>query len=66
MPYEAMNLQAMTAKDTSTLPSKIDQMKVSHERESEANYGFEHALMPSFLGMHLPKAAFFSFPMQPL
>ncbi len=31
------------AKDT----SKIDQMKVSHETGSEANFGFGHALMPS-------------------
>jgi len=30
-----------------TLPSKIDQMKVSHETGSEANFGFRHALMPS-------------------
>ncbi len=31
------------------LPSKIDQMKVSHETRSEANFGFGHALMPSCL-----------------
>ncbi len=43
------------------LPSKIDQMKVSHETGSEANFGFGRALMPSYLGMLLPKAAFFSF-----
>ncbi len=52
------------AKDTSTLPSKIDQMKVSHETGSEANFGFGRALMPSCLGMPPPKAAFFSFRMQ--
>ncbi len=28
------------AKDTSMLPSKIDQMKVSHETGSEANFVF--------------------------
>ncbi len=44
------------------LPSKIDQMKVSHETGSEANFGFGRALMPSCLGM-LP--SFFSFRMQP-
>ncbi len=43
------------------LPSKIDQMKASHETGSEANFGFGRALMPSYLG----KAAFFSFRMQP-
>ncbi len=53
------------AKDTSMLPSKIDQMKVSHETGSEANFGFGRALMPSYLGMCPPKAAFFSFRMQP-
>ncbi len=37
--------------DTSMLPSKIDQMKVSHETGSEANFGFGRALMPSYLGM---------------
>ncbi len=37
------------AKDTSMLPSKIDQMKVSHETGSEANFGFGRALMPSYL-----------------
>ncbi len=47
------------------LPSKIDQMKVSHETGSEANLGFGHALMPSCLEMCPPKAAFFSFLMQP-
>ncbi len=46
------------------LPSKIDQMKVSHETGSEANFGFERALMPSYLGMLPPKEAFFSFRMQ--
>ncbi len=35
------------AKDTSMLPSKIDQMKVSHETGSEANFGFGRTLMPS-------------------
>ncbi len=29
------------------LPSKIDQMKASHETGSEANFGFGYALMPS-------------------
>ncbi len=53
------------AKDTSMLPSKIDQMKASHETGSEANFGFGHALMPSYLEMCPPKAAFFSFRMQP-
>ncbi len=53
------------AKDISMLPSKIDPMKVSHETGSEANFGFGHALMPSCLGMCFPKAAFFSFRMQP-
>ncbi len=49
------------------LPSKIDQKKVSHhETGSEANFGFGRALMPSYLGMCPPKAAFFSFRMQPL
>ncbi len=47
------------------LPSKIDQMKASHETGSEANFGFGHALMPSNLEMCPPKAAFFSFWMQP-
>ncbi len=28
------------------LPSKIDQMKASHETGSEANFGFGHGLMP--------------------
>ncbi len=54
------------AKDTSMLPSKIDQIRVSHETGSEANFGFGRTLMPSFLGMLPPKAAFFSFRMQPL
>ncbi len=54
------------AKDTSMLPSKIDQMKASHETGSEANFGFGRALMPSCLGMLPPKAAFFSFWMQPM
>ncbi len=46
------------AKDTSTLPSKIDQMKVSHETGSEANFGFGRALMPSCLEMLPPKAVY--------
>ncbi len=46
------------------LPSKIDQKKVSHETGSKANFGFGRALMPSYLGMCPPKAAFFSFRMQ--
>ncbi len=54
------------AKDTSMLPSKIDQMKASHETGSEANFGFGRALMPSYLEMRPPKAAFFSLWMQPL
>ncbi len=33
------------------LPSKIDQMKASHETGSEANFGFGRALMPSYLGI---------------
>ncbi len=53
------------AKDTSMLPSKIDQMKVSHETGSEVSFGFGRAFMPSYLGMYPPKAAFFSFRMQP-
>ncbi len=53
------------AKDTSMLPSKIDQKKVSHETGSVATFGFGCALMPSCLGMLPPKAAFFSFRMQP-
>ncbi len=53
------------AKDTSMLPSKINQMKASHETGSEANFGLGRALMPSYLGMCPPKAAFFSFRMQP-
>ncbi len=52
--------------DISMLPSKIDQMKVSHETGSEANFGFGRALMPSYLEMCPPKAAFFSFRMQPM
>ncbi len=40
------------------LPSKIDQKKVSHETGSKANFGFGRALMPSYLGMCPPKAAF--------
>ncbi len=47
------------------LPSKIDQVKVSHETGSEANFGLGRALMPSYLGMCPPKAAFLSFRMQP-
>ncbi len=46
------------------LPSKIDQMKVSHETGSEANFGFGHALVPSYLGMCPPMAAFFTFRIQ--
>ncbi len=46
------------------LPSKLDQMKASHETGSEANFGFGRALMPSYLGVLAPKAAFFSFRMQ--
>ncbi len=53
------------AKDTSILPSKIDQMKVSQETRSEANFGARRALMTSCLQMCPPKTAFFSFRMQP-
>ncbi len=53
------------AKDTSMLPLKNDQMKVSHETGSEANFGFGPALMPSYLVLLPPKAAVFSFRMQP-
>ncbi len=52
------------AKDTSMLPSKICQMKASQETGTEANIEFGRALMPSYLGMRPPKAAFFSFRMQ--
>ncbi len=46
---------------------KRPQMEVSHETGSEANFGFGHALMPSYLGMCPPKAAFFFFfRMQPM
>ncbi len=55
-----------TVKDTSMLPSKIDQKKASHETGSEANFGFGRALMPSYLGMLPTKAVFFSFWMQPM
>jgi len=48
-------------KDTSMLPSKLNQMKVSQEKGSEANIGFGCALMPSYLGMCPLKAAFLSF-----
>ncbi len=47
------------AKDTSMLPSKIDQTKASHETGSEANVGFGRALMPSYLEMH-PRRQHFS------
>ncbi|KTF72260.1 hypothetical protein cypCar_00042777, partial [Cyprinus carpio] len=40
-------------------------MKASQETGTEANIEFGRALMPSYLGMRPPKAAFFSFPMQP-
>ncbi len=53
-------------KDTSMPPSKIDQMKASHETGSNANFGFGRALMPSYLGMRPLKAAFFSFRIQPM
>ncbi len=46
------------------LPSKIDQMKISHETGSEANFGFGHALVPSYLGMCPLMAAFFTFRIQ--
>ncbi len=54
------------AKDTAMLPSKINQMKVSQETGIEANFGFGRDLMPSYLGMCPPKAAFFSFLIQPV
>ncbi len=44
----------------------IDEMMVSHETGSEANFGFGRALMPSYLGRRPLKAAFFSFQMQPM
>ncbi len=50
-----------TAKDTSMLPSKINQMKVSHETVSEANFEVGRALMPSCLGMCPPKSRIFQF-----
>ncbi len=53
-----------TVKDTSVLPSKINQMKVSQETGSEANIGFECALLPSYLEMCPSKAAFSSFQTQ--
>jgi len=46
--------------------SKIDQMKVSQETGSEANIRFGRALMPSYLEMCPPKAAFSSFRTQPV
>lgn len=46
---------------TSMLPSKIAQMKASRETGTEAINDFGRALMPSYLGIHPPKAAFFSF-----
>ncbi len=48
------------------LPSKIDQMKVYNETESEANLVFGRVLMASYIRMCPPKAAFFSFRMQPM
>ncbi len=48
------------------LPSRIDQMKVSHETGSEANFGFGRALIPSYLEMRPAQAAFFSFWIQPM
>ncbi len=51
-------------KDTSMLPSQIYQMKVSHETGSEANFGFGRSLMPSYLEMRPPMAAFYIFRMQ--
>ncbi len=52
------------AEDSSTLPSKIDQMKVSHETRSDANFGFGRTLMHSYLRMCPPKGVFFRFWMQ--
>ncbi|ROI33828.1 Leukocyte elastase inhibitor [Anabarilius grahami] len=51
------------AKDTSMLPLKYDQMKVSQETGSEANIGFRHALMPSYLGSsEASEGSIFKFP----
>ncbi len=50
------------AEDTSMLPSKFDQMKVSHETGGETNW-IRMCLDP-FLPWNAPKAAFFSFRMQ--
>lgn len=46
---------------------KIDQMKqcqmkAFQQTGSKVNIGFGSAFMPSYVGMHPPKAAFFSFP----
>jgi len=46
------------ARDTSMLPSKIDQMKASQETRSEVSIGFRRALMPSYIARHPTKAQF--------
>ncbi len=40
---------------------EYSQMKASQETTTEANIEFGHALMPSYLVKHPPKAAFFQF-----
>ncbi len=52
-------------KDTSMLPSLIDQMKVSQEAGSQDTFGFERGLMPFYLEVCPPKAAFSGFQTQP-
>ncbi len=52
--YTSIKICKDTAKDTPMLPSQIDQIKVSHETGSEANFGFRRVLMPSCLGMCPP------------
>jgi len=63
---ECTGLRDIKGSEGYMLPSKIDQMKASHETGSKANFGSRYALMPSYFGMCPPKAAFFSFRMQPL
>jgi len=36
-------------------------MKISQEEGSKANIGFRHAMTPSYIGMHPPKATFSAF-----
>lgn len=52
-------------KDTSMLPSIIDQIKVSQEAGYQDNYGFECGLMPFYLEVCPLKAAFSGFQTQP-